>query len=64
MSDLTNSVKPNGLEAASMNASSKKDKQKSDSNTANNTKDVNNDKLGLSNPALWYSGGSSHCLLL
>ncbi|KAB0289137.1 BCCT family transporter [Vibrio sp. D420a] len=57
MSDLTNSVKPNGLEAASMNASSKKDKQKSDSNTANNTKDVNNDKLGLSNPALWYSGG-------
>ena len=57
MSDLTNSVKPNGLEAASMNASSKKDKQKSDSNTANSTKDVNNDKLGLSNPALWYSGG-------
>ncbi|MDK9738209.1 BCCT family transporter [Vibrio sp. D404a] len=57
MSDLTNSVKPNGLEAASMNASSKKDKQKSDSNTANNSKDVNNDKLGLSNPALWYSGG-------
>ena len=57
MSDLTNSVKPNGLEAASINASSKKDKQKSDSNTANNTKDVNNDKLGLSNPALWYSGG-------
>ncbi|MFM2580964.1 BCCT family transporter [Vibrio fortis] len=57
MSDLTNSVKPNGLEAASMNASSKKDKQKSDSNTANTTKDVNNDKLGLSNPALWYSGG-------
>jgi choline-glycine betaine transporter len=57
MSDLTNSVKPNSLEAASMNASSKKDKQKSDSNTANNTKDVNNDKLGLSNPALWYSGG-------
>ena len=37
MSDLTNSVKPNGLEAASINASSKKDKQKSDSNTANNT---------------------------
>lgn len=57
MSDLTNSVKPNGLEAASINASSKKDKQKSDSNTANNTKDVNNDKLGLTNPALWYSGG-------
>lgn len=57
MSDLTNSVKPNGLEAASINASSKKDKQKSDSNTANNSKDVNNDKLGLSNPALWYSGG-------
>ncbi|MEF1281292.1 BCCT family transporter [Vibrio fortis] len=57
MSDLTNSVKPNGLEAASMNASSKKDKKQSDSNTANNTKYVNNDKLGLSNPALWYSGG-------
>ncbi|KAB0300545.1 BCCT family transporter [Vibrio fortis] len=57
MSDLTNSVKPNGLEAASMNASSKKDKKQSDSNTANNIKDVNNDKLGLSNPALWYSGG-------
>ncbi|UTT86931.1 BCCT family transporter [Vibrio pelagius] len=57
MSDLTNSVKPNRLEAASMNASSKKDKQNSGSNTASNSKDLNSDKLGVSNPALWYSSG-------
>ncbi|MBW3698231.1 BCCT family transporter [Vibrio sp. T187] len=58
MSDLTNSVKPSNLEAAGVNASLSTG-TKSQSNTMNTSigSDSNSDKLGLSNPAFWYSGG-------
>ncbi|MDF5404540.1 BCCT family transporter, partial [Vibrio parahaemolyticus] len=48
MSDLTNSMK-----ASTMNVSSGKSKAKHNTSTTENT----TDKLGLNNPAFWYSGG-------
>ncbi|MDF4856575.1 BCCT family transporter, partial [Vibrio parahaemolyticus] len=48
MSDLTNSMK-----ASTMSVSSGKSKAKHNTSTTENT----TDKLGLSNPAFWYSGG-------
>ena len=46
MSDLTNSVKSSNVNAGQ-------------TNTANNNtqSESTSDKLGLTNPALWYSGG-------
>ncbi|MFW1141762.1 BCCT family transporter, partial [Vibrio parahaemolyticus] len=48
MSDLTNSMK-----ASTMSVSSGKSKAKYNTSTAEKT----TDKLGLNNPAFWYSGG-------
>ncbi len=49
MSDLTNSMK-----ASTMSVSSKKQQAKHNDTSATENSP---DKLGLSNPALWYSGG-------
>lgn len=49
MSDLTNSMK-----ASTMSVSSKKHQAKHNDTSATENSP---DKLGLSNPALWYSGG-------
>ncbi|NMU33451.1 BCCT family transporter, partial [Vibrio parahaemolyticus] len=48
MSDLTNSMK-----ASTMSVSSGKSKVKHNTSTTENT----TNKLGLNNPAFWYSGG-------
>lgn len=48
MSDLTNSMK-----ASTMSVSSGKSKATHNTSTTENT----TDKLGLNNPAFWYSGG-------
>ncbi|MCP3703505.1 MAG: BCCT family transporter, partial [Alteromonas sp.] len=50
MSDLTNSVK-----SSSLNAGQAHTTRNAKSNT--NQSESTSDKLGLSNPALWYSGG-------